>query len=207
MKRYTLTTIIGIFTMTSAQAQVINDPTPNSWYIGSGLVLNKFSPHRQDYAHNLNDFTATKSISLPTILVGYKFNELALEAGYKNYGGYDYYTNLSSSKASTNVTGFYIAAEKVLSQINQNSTLYGKLNMSLLTSANSYQNYSATYPVVHEKKHSQISPSIGLGVNVNFMQNWMLKSELEYYPSLLGHSSKTGRFHQLPISISIVKKF
>jgi OOP family OmpA-OmpF porin len=139
---------------------------------------------------------------------GYRFSpNLALEAGYIDFGKVDYQANYSggSAQGSLKAGGVDLAALALL-PLNDSFTIFGKLGVVDATVKSNLQAGAPADSASGNTSVNSVRPLLGLGATYKLTDNVDLRADYDYVNGL-GSSSKTGKMTVNMFSLGAVYNF
>ena len=197
--------LVGLFCLCAAVTSVAQS-SDNGWYVGTGFTLTPrvaevaadYSPARQ--------FTHSKVV-FPQVFAGYRFEHAALEAGYRKLGVLNFVTADGATKGATHSNALTFSTLLPFAHVGQRVEFYGKGSLNLIRTITEIERRAAGFPIQGEQNVWQVSPSFGLGAAFKAQDKWTLRAEGEVIVGKLGEATRSGRYQQAVMGLSVARHF
>jgi opacity protein-like surface antigen len=196
----------ALFSFCTCAAWAAETPAP-AWYAGMGIVFPQARETRGDFQPSKGNLTVNKStVTFPDLLIGRRFEHVAIEAGYRKLGVIKFTTSDLATEGNNHANAGFISASMPFGNA-RSLNVYGKAGLNIVRSITTFSRRAADYPIAGGRNHWTLAPSLGLGVAVSPTAGWTVRAEYEWLTRDVGDAQITGRSRQSFGGLQIVRSF
>jgi hypothetical protein len=202
MKHWLFVGLICLCAVSHGAAQTAG----NGWYAGAGFSLTPRVTEQTDDFAPAQRFTYSSAV-FPSVFAGYRFEDVALEAGYRKLGVLNFSSNDDATRGVTHSNALTFSAWLPFPRAGKNVTFYGKGGLNLIRTITEMERRTAGFAIEGERNVWQVKPSLGLGAAFTAQEKWTVRAEAETIVGKLGHVTQSGRYQQALVGLSIARSF
>lgn len=197
---------LALLTGCAASCAAQGADTARGWYAGAGLVVPAVRERGSDFRAATSATTIEHStVTVPDLTLGYAFERLAVELGYRKLGVTRYHTADGLTEGDTHSNAIGLSAVMPFGGA-RSIALYSRLGVEAVRTVATFDRRDSAFPV-RGGTVWQTRGLVGVGLAVTPDEAWTWRAESLWTPGTLGEAHRTGRIRQSTLALQVLRRF